>query len=54
MKKENKSNNVKTHANDEIDDKSYDKLWFFICGIFYLSVLMQLTSLGLAIYSIFK
>lgn len=54
MKKENKSNGVKAHVKDQIDDKSYDKLWFFICSIFYLSVLIQLTSLGLAIYSIFK
>ena len=53
--KRNKSNDViKTHVNNQIDDKNHDKLWFFICGIFYLSVLMQLTALGLAIYSIFK
>lgn len=52
--KRNKSNNRKAHVNDQIDDKSHDKSWFFIRSIFYLAVLMQLTSLGLAIYSIFK
>lgn len=54
MKKENKSNDVKAHVKDQIDDKSHDKFWFFICSIFYLAVFMQLTSLGLVIYSIFK
>lgn len=52
--KRNKSNNVKAPVNDQIDDKSHDKSWFFIRSIFYLAVLMQLTSFGMAIYSIFK
>ena len=52
--KKNKSNGVKARVNDQTDDKSHDKFWFFICSIFYLAVFMQLTSLGLAIYSIFK
>lgn len=52
--KRNKSDNVKAHVNNQTDDKSHNKSWLFISSIFYLAVLMQLTSLGLAIYSIFK
>lgn len=52
--KRNKSNNVKSHANDQTDDEINDKSWFFVRSIIYLAVLMQLISFGMAIYSIFK
>ena len=52
--KRNKSNNVKAHGKSQTEDEINDKSWFFVRSIIYLAVLMQLTSLGLAIYSIFK
>lgn len=52
--KRNKSNNIKAYVNDQTDDKSHNKSWFFIRSVFYLAVLMQLISFGMAIYSIFK